>query len=315
MSMKTTDSVFQVSLTEIAFTLVLLMILLLGTRYYQQNLELKEKIDELDKKELLLKEQQKLIADLRERMNFGGVCDVAPDDPVDVMMPCINCVSRITKISQEDAARSIELGRELYSKWTDSSKKSEYEDFVDQMQLAATKLAQGQHLVTSEEFQKKFDELVEKNSGLQQDLANLESSREQLASDLTQCSKVRDFFKLRAGIDKPPCWMQEETLRPEYLFDVTILEDGRYRVSPIWPKYREAEAFKIPGVREMVDKRILTKNNFNFFANKILDYSNDRKPEACRFYVQLRNLIPDRRTADRARLNLEQFFYKYERVR
>lgn len=47
----------------------------------------------------------------------------------------------------------------------------------------------------------------------------------------------------------------------------------------------------------------------------IMEHSQQRKPQACRHFVTMTSQVLNRVEGDKARLNLEQFFYKFEIVR
>lgn len=83
-------------------------------------------------------------------------------------------------------------------------------------------------------------------------------------------------------------------------------------MTPAWPETRNEEATAIPGVKEITKKKIMSIGEFRQMAAPILRDSNEKKPEACRYYVKLQNQIRDRKSADLNRLIVEQYFYKLE---
>jgi hypothetical protein len=50
-------------------------------------------------------------------------------------------------------------------------------------------------------------------------------------------------------------------------------------------------------------------------AYGILEIGKQNKPETCRFFVRMKSEIEDRATADKARLTIENAFYKFERTK
>jgi hypothetical protein len=54
---------------------------------------------------------------------------------------------------------------------------------------------------------------------------------------------------------------------------------------------------------------------FKTSAQEIFRYSENNKPEECRFYVRLSSTISDAVKSDRARLAVESVFYKDEKRR
>lgn len=292
------DSVFQVSLTEIAFTLVLLMLLLLGHRLFVTLQEINQQQDLIDRQREQIQKYENIQANLQK---FGGMCTPDPEDPIDTMMPCVKCLSVAGRLSKEDSAKSIDLGKNMVEQWKAQGKKVTFEDYQQKLSEIAEKIAQGKEVLLGEEIQKLVAEAK---------AATME--RESLVASNKRLTAQNAYFQRRAGMDDPPCWLSEKAFRPQYLFAVTILPDQSYVVVPNWPKEREEEAYAIPGVQEMVKKKHLTRSEFNRYSSMILEHSKQRKPQACRHFVTMTSRVADRVDGDRARLNLEQFFYKFE---
>ncbi|HEX4508635.1 MAG TPA: hypothetical protein VH328_01080 [Burkholderiaceae bacterium] len=110
------------------------------------------------------------------------------------------------------------------------------------------------------------------------------------------------------GRDYPPCWADAEG-RVELLFDIE-LRPGAIAVKASWAPAREAEARALPGVEELL-ARTWTPDEFVQRVQPLYAWSRGRTPE-CRHYVQLRSAISDAVQSDRARLLVERFFYKIE---
>ncbi len=327
---KKDDSVFQVSLTEIAFTLVLLILLLLGQRIVEMLYENKAQQEEIISKNAQISRYEHM---LKEANKFGGMCTPDPEDPLDTMMPCVKCLSVAGRLSKEEAAQSIELGRSLVEQWKAQRSKLSYNDYAKKLFAAAEQLAQGKNLIDSAEKDKAVAALDKANAYIQQlqnERDQLNSYNEQLKNEHNQLSSYKSeldkvtayneqlaaqnaYLQRRAGMDDPPCWLTAD-YRPQYLLSVVILPDMTYQVAPNWPAAREEEAYAIPGVREMVEKKHLTRGEFNRYGALILDHSKQMKPQSCRYFVTIRNQVEKRSEGDVARLNVEQFFYKYEIV-
>lgn len=290
---KKDDSVFQVSLTELAFTLVLILLLLLGWRVGNLSKQL----------------------EVAKEITNMGICKLDPNENfVDTLMPCAKCVAKVEDLDVKDARMSIDLGKELVEQFKshNTSKKS-LEDFKKEMAEAAKKLAVGHSLVTDEEQQKKLDEAVKaiaKNQELEEENSLLRKEYGKLTADNKELHAQKSNLQNRVGW--PSCWITAETYKPQFLFNVVINEDSSYTVTPGWPEDKEAAALSVPGVKEMIEKEHLTKRQFNHYGAKILAYSKAYKKGECRFFVRMKSNIPDRPTADRARLNLENYFYKHE---
>lgn len=130
-------------------------------------------------------------------------------------------------------------------------------------------------------------------------------------SDLRgQVAFLKNRLDARGGRDHPPCWADENTGKVEYLFSIEV-SNNAVAVSPAkWTTRRATEAKKLPGI-EIV---LAGPHSNEEFVNKIqgiFNWSKAQDPE-CRHYVQLKNTISDAVQSDRARLMVENFFYKVE---
>lgn len=128
-------------------------------------------------------------------------------------------------------------------------------------------------------------------------------------SDLRgQVAFLKNRLDSRGGRDFPPCWA-DETGKVEFLFAVEVRPDS-VQVSPAWPAHREASARELPGI----DGILAGPHSNQAFVSKIqgiFNWSKTRDPE-CRHYVQLKSSISDAVQSDRARLMVENYFYKVE---
>lgn len=292
---KKNDSVFQVSLTEIAFTLLILIAILLGTL-------LALSYDENSKLESLLTRQTNYLSTHRVHApnpSDPTLQEIKPDPnaPIEKQVSYKQILASVTGQSEDDSIKVVALGNDAFSKWKKGSHVA-FKDFQDELLKCASAIAAGDPVLTKEE--------LEKSGGL----------GEKLAEQQKEISKLREsnnYYRVRAGLDKPPCWLKDN--QPEYMFSVTLQRDNTVQVLPIWPEDRDAEARAVPGVIDMVEKKNMSVGEFRRLAAPILRDSDNQKPDACRYYVQLRNLVPDRKTADISRLIVEQYFYKLELVK
>jgi hypothetical protein len=87
------------------------------------------------------------------------------------------------------------------------------------------------------------------------------------------------------GFGLPPCWI-DESGRVERLLDVTITDAGLI-AQPAWPAERAAAAAAIPGVTALIAPgRHVEVATFLEQARPVYDWSRSRDPE-CRHYVQV----------------------------
>ncbi len=190
---KKDDSVFQVSLTEIAFTLVLLMLLLLGHRLVVTLQEISQQKSLIDQQREQIQKYEYIQNNLQK---FGGMCTPDPEDPIDTMMPCVKCLSVAGRLTKEDSAKSIDLGKNMVEQWKAQGEKINFEDYQQKLAEAAVKIAQGKEVLLGEEIQKLVAEAK---------AATME--REQLIASNEKLTAQNAYFQRRAGMDDPPCWL------------------------------------------------------------------------------------------------------------
>ncbi len=128
-------------------------------------------------------------------------------------------------------------------------------------------------------------------------------------SDLRgQVAFLKNRLDARGGRDYPPCWADEEG-KVEFLFSVE-LKPNAVVVAPAWPPRREAAARALPGMAELLAGPH-SNSDFASRVQGVFNWSKSQDPE-CRHYVQLRSSIADAIQSDRARLMVENYFYKTE---
>lgn len=123
-----------------------------------------------------------------------------------------------------------------------------------------------------------------------------------------QVAFLKNRLDARGGRDYPPCWA-DESGKVEFLFSVETLPD-LVTVAPAWPAHRDAAARAMPGIEEVLAGPY-SNHAFVSKIQGIFNWSRTQDPE-CRHYVRLRSLISDAVQSDRARLMVEDYFYKVE---
>lgn len=119
---------------------------------------------------------------------------------------------------------------------------------------------------------------------------------------------LRGQLEARGGRDYPPCWAEETSGKPQYLFTIE-LRDGGFRVEPAWPPERGAEAERMPGVAALVGAGNLS---VPAFRARVQPLDEDSQAKHCRHYVRLVNRVQSLATFNRLRYAVEEFFYKFE---
>lgn len=321
--MKKHDEVFEISLTEIAFTLVLLLVMLLGTRLFTEH--------------SVSMEQKKIIAQQKEALDslsqLTGLCKPDPEDPISPMMPCNKCVSQVAHISKKEAAESIDLGRDLSRILREIDPKANYQDYKDKLIKVASLVASGKEVIDKSNFDVKKEELDKANfeikklkqtvetlrsedsdrATLSEKISSLETQVEKCEKDVHTVEAQNKYLARIAGLGYPPCWVGSNG-KPQYLFTIDLLPDDKLIVNRAWPEERKKDALDMPPVVQ-VEKyfgQTISMSKFLPFANQILEISNNAKPSACRHFVILKNHIPERQIGDRQRLRIENNFYKLE---
>lgn len=111
------------------------------------------------------------------------------------------------------------------------------------------------------------------------------------------------------GRDFPPCWV-DSNAKIQYLFLIETKPDAIV-VTPSWPPTREADARDLPGMAEVLSGSPHSYNDFFRRIQGIFAWSKQHNPE-CRHYAQIKSAIPEAVQSDRVRLQVENYFYKYE---
>jgi hypothetical protein len=114
----------------------------------------------------------------------------------------------------------------------------------------------------------------------------------------------------KGGQDYRACWRDDKTQRPHYLFSITIVDTGLI-INKAWPKERDGEINKIPGVNELLSEKPISLPQFTDRVQPVYKWSRNQAPE-CRHYVKICSKVDDRAKSDKSRLLIERYFYKTE---
>ena len=123
-----------------------------------------------------------------------------------------------------------------------------------------------------------------------------------------QVAYLKNRLEARGGRDFPPCWADEATGKVQYLFSVETHPDAVV-IKPAWLPARDADAHLLPGIDEIIGHERHSYADFSARVQGIFDRSKELQ---CRHYVQLKSAISDAVQSDRARLTVENYFYKSE---
>ncbi len=298
------SNVFHLSLTEIAFLIILALVLLLG-------FPLKEHIEELE-----------ALQNCRMQQSDPKV---NPDEPESLLLPCDRCVANRYGVSLQEAKRIQEIGHLAanYFQSKEDLSEEDIEKFAETLQ-SSEKLVERIREMESEaetlkEAAAETENLRELNEALRKENAALARNNNRLTSEKETLQN-----KLYYGGDFPPC-MQGQTLRPngkpykwDNLFRIYMKEDR------VYVSFANDEAINHPALdsdlrrvaSELVSMSNLNKGiSWQAFDNVAADIFNwsERQEPRCRLAIVLENRINSRREADEKRMRyIESRFYKQE---
>lgn len=316
------DQVFQLSLTEIAFTITFLLLLLLGHLVFKEQSERQAAEAELAKVQTAERTTAALNtikSELASQLQKNSI--VNPDEIISKLVAAEQIRTERNQLRQrvDDLDAKLTALTELKQQLEQATASTRPD--ITQGEVLSALATQNQ---LRRQLKEKFDkdlpvgtegQLIQevvaaaKSYG---DLAKAGQNPEAIKkenSDLRgQVAFLKDRLDAKGGRGYPPCWA-DESGKVEYLFAVEV-RPGSVSVAPAWPARREAAAKALPGMDAVLSGRHVNQA----FAKKIqgiFNWSKTQDPE-CRHYVQLKSTITDAIQSDRARLMIENFFYKVE---
>ncbi len=319
------DQVFQLSLTELAFTIIFLLLLLAGlilvkvsnARDRAQE-ELANSEELLEKVELERQEAAKVLEEIRTVLVESGVAN--PDDVISEL--------------QEKISQAAE--REILRKQVEdlNAKLTSLTEFEKMLQEVSPKEEKDQ----AKEFVEsalKFKAMVEENLGEEVEEGREAEKAKELAEALAQMQELGEDpetvlelakegkylreqlawhkrkLEARGGRDYPPCWADEATGKVQYLFKIDIREEG-LALEPAWPPEREEEARALPGIETLLGEEVQALGSFR---GRMKEIDAECREKNCRHYVILSNQVKDLDVFNKHRYGVEGHFYKYEERR
>jgi hypothetical protein len=363
------DQVFQLSLTEIAFTVAFILLLLLGYVVFKEQsdrLAAEAALASAHSSEQTAEALRAAKEELSAELKGAGVAN--PDEVITKLVAAENVRAERDRLKKqvEDLDGRLSALSELQSELEQAAKVARPEITKKEVDRAISFTSHVDKLLNSEEPKPSAlhpvpeERLPKSSSGRDKDaLAEVKESinlarelRTQLKRQLASGPKPRDevqalkdvisdaekyaqltkngvsvgtiqkensdlrgqvaFLKnrldARGGRDHPPCWADENG-KVEYLFSIE-LGQGAITITPAWPVRRDGEARELPGVIAAVEGSH-SYQQFSGVVQPILSWSKKQDPE-CRHYVQLKSSITDAIQSDRARLMVENYFYKAE---
>jgi hypothetical protein len=115
----------------------------------------------------------------------------------------------------------------------------------------------------------------------------------------------QQIVKLGNGLVHPPCWADAQTGTAEFMFDVTILEDGVIFARG-WPDSRDEQAMADPVIQSVIGEYKLNSEHLV----KTRSIFNDSVKNGCRHFVRVSDQAVSKDAFKKHLLAIEQHFYK-----
>lgn len=351
------DQVFQLSLTEIAFTVSFILLLLLGYLVFkeqsarkdaqaaletaggterlrdglekakadlvkalersgrtdaqklveklseaeglrQENSQLQRQVEDLDSKLTAMVEQQKLAGSGSEEQRK------AAKDAVLAALALLAAADKAMRDSQGSAdsqGQAAASAEERYAAINQAVK-------LGQAVAAQTREQLGKTAATPAEVAALVADAKRQREPAGDGRVSVDGLRKENSDLKGQLAYMNKRLEARGGRDYPPCWA-DESGKIEFLFTVETKPEG-VSIAPAWPQRRAADARNLPGL-DLAISKVHPLSELSTAVGPILQWSRKQDPE-CRHYVFLKSSIPDAVSSDRARLQVEGFFYKDE---
>jgi hypothetical protein len=282
------DQVFQLTLTELAFMLIFLIMLIMGWMILdgeRQGRETASRLRDADRRVKLAGSQTPDSASLAmlKAMKANGI---RPDEVMARLRTC-----------QSVEARAGELGAHVADQDKQIASLAAFQDRMKELSGQALAPAIVSELATAMAFKKGYEEA----SGMRLDDRTatkrawdcvaaqaksdaMASERQNLINQVTFMRHQLEGLNGNKGIGPPPCWV-DNTGRVQRLLAVEVTEQGLL-VRPGWPPERDADAKKLPNIDALVGRAAQSPATFHAAAAPLLEWSRTRSPE-CRHYASV----------------------------
>lgn len=316
------DQVFQLSLTELAFTIIFLLLLLAAwlvgekdakivgleksNEEVQRRAETAEKGNEKAKREL--EESKAMLEEIKQLLASNEYHN--SDEIITALQKQAVQTDQITRQMQyihdlEDKLTALASIAEAINKAGEGANMSNANTYIN----VSVRLRDA--------LEKALGKTIESGSEstIATELTSALKNSESLDSDNTnlrgQISFVQQQLALQGkkGFGLAPCWVNDVG-KVEKLFDVTVSDDGLI-VQSAWPATRQAQALVLPGIGQLINTdKVFTIEQFKEHANPILEWSKRQDPE-CRHYALV---IVSTESAEVSTIGgnaVEEFFYPF----
>jgi len=311
------DQVFQLSLTEISFIVAFVLLLLLGWMVFnlqQKNEKAQEQLELVPSIEAARDAIVKAERAIKEQFEKVGISN--PDEVVSALIEAtrkeadfIRQQRRIEELEDRLSALT-EVQKALDNSLGDKNSAIKKQVHTALAFKQAVEEAAGKKVddTNATDFGRQVGQLIKEQASKEG-----EKTKAQLVAenkDLRgQIAHLRRELNSRGGRDYPPCWADEVTGKVQYLFEVTITENG-YLFASAWKEERSADAAKLNAAAVLTASPI----TIGEMRRRVAPIFEASKSAECRHYVRLKvkGRMPDVETYNRHRLAIEDYFYKYE---
>ncbi len=216
------------------------------------------------------------------------------------------CKTEILKI-KEELKKSQKKNAEFLVRLneTESALKSQM-DLKDQ--ITANKALMKK--LASMDSKKELEEFINdcKENKITQDCQKENTSLEHRNKNLAgQVKYLSRRLNVNGGNELPPCWVDANTGKPEYIFKIYINEND-LSVEKYWPNYREVDVDRFKNIDKVVSSSI----DISLFMQYTREIYLDSVKQECKHFVQLYDRAVSKNGYKDKRLRIENYFYKYE---
>jgi hypothetical protein len=281
------SSILDTSLTELAFIFFFILLLVSVWKLNEQESKLTELVT-LNKNQQLIIQSTQAVSELIEKIRE----QVGEDNFEEYFSEIVKLKERVERAKQLE----LELQRQesdlnlLKNKMVEIFKSEEIEQAIAKIEeIARVKELISTALPNESQLDKALNMLLI-----------------QLRDAKGQNNNLRQqIVKLGNGLDHPPCWADSETGSIEYMFDVTILEDG-VTFARGWPDSRNEQAIADPNIAGVIG---LYNNNEEHLMKTTIIYEDSVK-NSCRHFVRISDKAISKDAFKKNLLAIEKHFYK-----
>jgi hypothetical protein len=288
------DQIFQLTLTELAFMLVFLMMLITGWMVLEADKRTGETAGKLKQAELALKKSTE-DAQVRQKADKSLQAQLdalkgSPYRPADVISDLKKC----SALEPENSGLKIRIA-ELEKQ---TGVLSAFLETMKTMTLKEAIPAITEEVASAMAFKKGFEDAsgrrLDSRNAAQQGLNcvaalaktdGMEKERQNLINQVTFMRRQLESLNGTKGFGLPPCWV-DNSGKVQRLIAVEVTDQGLV-VRPGWPAERNEDAKNLPNLQSLIGGgKPQSVTAFHNVAMPVLEWGQKRNPE-CRFYASV----------------------------